>query len=133
MRNTRHRWKKTIYIAKQLKDKDGEPVLDKYGRVSYEKPKKYLFNVQPIGGTTNSTSGRTAIKDYGQKAMEMQRAVIDYNSYVGKFDVDDIAYLDGKSPKGEEIYGQNANYRIDAVLNQNVAIVLYFEKLATKK
>ena len=128
-----NRWKKTIYIAKLLKDKDGEPLLDKYGKVSYDKPKKYLFNVQPIGGTTNSTSGRTAIKDYGQKAMEMQRGIIDYKKYFGKFDVDDVAYLDGKNPKGETINGQNANYRIDAVLNQNKAVALYFEKLATKK
>ena len=133
MRNIKQRWKKTIYIAKQLKDKNGEPVLDKYGRVSYERPKKYIFNVQPIGGTTNTTSGRTKIMDYGQKAMAMQRAVIDYNQYFGKFEADDVAYLDGKTPKGEEVYGQNANYRIDAVLNQNLSIVLYFEKLATKK
>ena len=128
-----NRWEKTIYIAKVLKDKNGEAVIDKYGKISYDKPKKYLFNVQPIGGTTNSTSGRTAIKDYGQKAMEMQRAIIDYRQYFGKFDVDDVAYLDGKTPKDETINGQNANYRIDAVLNQNKAIALYFEKLATKK
>lgn len=127
------RWKKVIYIAKQQKDQNGETVIDKYGRVSYNKPKEYKFNIQPIGGTTNSTSGRTAIKDYGQKAMEMQRAVIDYDKYFGEFDVDDVAYLDGKSPKNEEVYGQYANYRIDAILNQNKAIVLYFEKLATKK
>lgn len=133
MRNTRQRWKKTIYIANQKRDKNGNVIIDKYGKVEYEKPKKYIFNVQPIGGTTNSTSGRTRIADYGQKAMAMQRAVIDYNQYFGKFEVDDLAYLDGHLPGNEEIYGQNANYRIDAVLNQNVAVVLYFEKLATKK
>lgn len=133
MRNIMKRWKKNIYIAKKIKDENGEDVLDKYGRVEYSKPKKYIFNVQPIGGTTNSTSGRTKTTDYGQKAMLMQRAVIDYDKYFGMFDVDDLAYLDGKTPKGETINGQNANYRIDAVLNQNVSIALYFEKLTTKK
>ena len=133
MRNIMKRWKKTIYIAKKKKDLNGEDVLDRYGRIEYETPKKYIFNVQPIGGTTNSTSGRTKIMDYGQKAMLMQRAVIDYDKYFGMFEADDLAYLDGKTPTGEEVNGQNANYRIDAVLNQNVSIALYFEKLTTKK
>lgn len=132
MRNVMSRWIKTIYIAKRKKDKNGKIVIDKYGKVEYEKPEKYTFNVQPIGGTTNSTSGRTRIAGYGQKAMQMQRAVIDYDKYFGKFEVDDLAYLDGQSPKNEEVYGQNANYRIDAVLSQNQAVALYFEKLSEK-
>ena len=132
MRNAMSRWRKTIYIAKRKKDKNGKIVIDKYGKVQYEKPKKYTFNVQPIGGTTNSTSGRTRIADYGQKAMQMQRAVIDYDKYFGEFEVDDLAYLDGQSPENEEVYGQNANYRIDAVLCQNQAVALYFEKLSEK-
>ena len=132
MRNNMGRWKKDIYIAKRKKDKNGDFVLNEYSKVEYEKPKKYTFNVQPIGGTTNSTSGRTRIADYGQKSMLMQRAVIDYDEYFGEFEVDDLAYLDGQSPKNEEVYGQKANYRIDAVLNQNKAVVLYFEKLSEK-
>lgn len=128
----RDEWKKDIYIAKKEKDKDGQDVVDRYGKVKYLKPKKYRFNVQPIGGTTNSTSGRTDIMAYGQKAMQMQRAIIDYKTYFGIFEVDDLAYLDGKTPKGEIVNGGKANYRIDAVLNQNKVIAIYFEKLTEK-
>jgi len=132
MRNAMNRWRKKIYIAKRKRDSEGQIVLNKYSKVEYEKPKEYTFNVQPIGGTTNTTSGRTRIADYGQKSMQMQRAVIDYDKYFGEFEVDDLAYLDGQSPKNEEVYGQKANYRIDAVLSQNEAVVLYFEKLSEK-
>jgi hypothetical protein len=132
MSSIKKRWTKEIYIAKQNKDINGEPIIDKYGNTSFAKPQKYVFNVQPIGGTTNTTSARTKVKDYGQKAMQMQRAVIDYDTYFGVFNIDDLAYLDGVLPKNEEINGQKANYRIDAVLNQNKAIVLYFEKLADR-
>lgn len=128
----RNQWKKEIYIAKKEKDKNGENIIDRYGNVKYAKAKKYCFNVQPIGGTTNSTSGRTDIMDYGQKAMQMQRAIIDYKTYIGIFDVDDLAYLDGATPKGEIQNGDNANFRIDAILNQNKVIAIYFEKLTEK-
>ena len=62
----------------------------------------------------------------------MQRAIIDYKTYLGIFDVDDLAYLDGATPKGEVKYGDNANFRIDAILNQNKVIAIYFEKLTEK-
>lgn len=128
----RNQWKKDIYIAKKEKDENGENIIDRYGNVKYAKPKKYRFNVQPIGGTTNSTSGRTDIMDYGQKSMQMQRAIIDYKTYLGIFDVDDLAYLDGATPNGEIKNGDNANFRIDAILNQNKVIAIYFEKLTEK-
>lgn len=132
MSSIKKRWTKTIYIAKKEKDENGEDIIDKYGNVSYKKPEKYVFNVQPIGGTTNTTSARTKVRDYGQEAMQMQRAVIDYDKYFGVFNIDDLAYLDGEMPINEEVNGQKANYRIDAILNQNKAIVLYFEKLTDR-
>lgn len=128
----RNQWKKDIYIAKKQKDENGQDVIDEYGKVKYLKPKKYRFNVQPIGGTTNSTSGRTDVMAYGQKAMQMQRAVIDYNEYFEVFEIDDLAYLDGNTPKGETINGEKANFRIDAILNQNKVVAIYFEKLTEK-
>lgn len=123
--------KSNIYCKKE-KETTGEDKLNKYGKVIYKKPEMYRFNVQPIGGTTNSTSGRTALKEYGQKAMEMQRAIVSYKEYFGQFEVDDLAYLDDVKPTGEVVNGEKANYRIDAILNQNKAIAIYFEKLATK-
>lgn len=124
----RDQWKKDIYIAKKEKDENGQDIVDRYGKVKYLKPKKYRFNVQPIGGT----SERTDIMDYGQKAMQMQRAIVDYRTYFGVFEEDDLAYLDGKTPEGETLNGEKANYRIDAVLNQNKVIAIYFEKLTEK-
>lgn len=128
----RNQWKKDIYIAKKEKDENGQDIIDEYGRVRYLKPEKYRFNVQPIGGTTNASSGRTDIMDYGQKAMQMQRAIIDYKKYFGKFSIDDLAYLDSQTPTEESVNGEKANYRIDAILNQNKVIAIYFEKLTEK-
>lgn len=128
----RNQWKKDIYIAKKQKDDRGNDIIDKYGKVSYLKGEKYRFNVQPMGATSNATDGKTDIMDYGQKAMLMQRAIIDYKTYFGMFEVDDLAYLDGVSPEGESINGEKANYRVDAVLNQNKVIAIYFEKLTEK-
>lgn len=121
----RNQWKKDIYIAKRLKDKDGEVLIDEYGKVLYSKPIKYRFNVQPLNGSSD-------IMGYGQKAMQMQRAIVDSKTYFGVFEEDDLAYLDGITSKGETINGEKANYRIDAVLNQNKVIVIYFEKLIEK-
>lgn len=121
----RKQWKKEIYIAKKEKDKDGQDVIDKYGKVRYLKPKKYLFNVQPLNGSTD-------IMGYGQDAQQIQRATINFEKYFGIFEVDDLAYLDGVTPKDETNNGERANYRIDAVLNQNKIIAIYFEKLTEK-
>ena len=33
---------------------------------------------------------------------------------------------------GETVYGEKANFRIDAILNQNKVIAIYFEKLTEK-
>lgn len=121
----RNQWKKDIYIAKKQKDENGQDSIDRYGKVKYLKPEKYRFNVQPL-------SGNTDIMTYGQKAIQMQRAIVDYKTYFGMFEEDDIAYLDGKTPEGETVNGEKANYRIDAVLNQNKVIAIYFEKLTEK-
>lgn len=124
--------KKTYILLRKREIKNGNEVIDEYGKVKYLKPVKYRFNVQPIGGTTNSTSGRTDVMAYGQKAMQMQRAIVDYKTYFGKFEVDDLAYLDGVTSTGETVNGEKANYRVDAVLNQNKVIAIYFEKLTEK-
>jgi len=85
-----------------------------------------------MGATANATNGKTEIMDYGQKTMLMQRAIVDYKTYFGMFEADDLAYLDGANPEGENVIGEKANYRVDAVLNQNKVIAIYFEKLTEK-
>lgn len=89
----------------------------------YEKPKKYLFNIQPVTGTSD-------IQEFGENANKMKVAVItDRRKYEGKFKEFDCAYLDGASPEGETINGENANYRVYTVQNQNVTIRVFFMKL----
>lgn len=117
-------WKRLIYIAKKTKS-NGKDVFDDDGRVSYQAPVSYRMNVLAI-------SGKTDIEMYGQKANKMQKAVVDYDTYFGMFEENDKAYLDGAVPTGETTNGFKANYRIDAVINQNKIIKIYFEKLETK-
>lgn len=81
------------------------------------------MNVQPMNGGIE-------IEAYGSRAMQIQKAICRKEKFLGKFHENDVAYLDGQTPEGEIVYGDNANYRIDAVLTQNKAIAIYFEKKA---
>lgn len=110
------KWKKTLYIASQL------DTLDDYGKAQYAKPVEYDFNVQPI-------SSRADIQQFGQNASLIQKAVIPRKIYEGLFKEFDKAYLDGATPTGESYHGANANYRLYPPRNQNLLVVLYFEKI----
>lgn len=82
------KWNKKIWIAKKvgiLEDDDGYEVS------IYSKPKVYEMNVQPINSSAD-------IQEFGEKASEMQKAVIELNKYWGKFKEFDVAYLDGVNP-----------------------------------
>lgn len=109
---------KTIYIAKNI-----GKTIDEYGNYidTYDKPIKYEMNVQPLNGGID-------IESYGSRAMQVQKAICESSKYKNMFHENDIAYLDGKTPNNEKVYGDNANYRIDAVLTQNKCIAIYFEK-----
>ena len=52
--------------------------------------------------------------------------------YLNDIKEKDLAYLDGASPEGEEVYGDNANYRVSSVRKQNKKIAIYFERLPNK-
>lgn len=112
-------WKKQLYIAKRLSVETNE-----YGNdvCIYDKPKSYMFNYQPA-------NGEMEIGLYGEKVMNMYKAVIPYNIYADKFKEGDVAYLLGVSPIGEHGNGDNANYVITGVMPQNKVIILYFEKI----
>lgn len=89
---------------------------------NYDKPKEYSFNIQPV--TLSSD-----IQAFGENSNKMKVAVItNRKKYEGKFKEFDCAYLDGATPEGEKINGQNANYRIYSVQPQNVAIRVFFIK-----
>lgn len=93
----------------------------------YDKPEKYLFNIQPVNSSTASAS---EIQSFGENVNKMRVAVItNRKKYENKFKEFDCVYLDGATPEGEIINGQNANYRIYSVNNQNVIIRVFFIKI----
>lgn len=114
-------WKKKIYIAKRLTSS-----LDEYGNevIVYDKPNQYEFNVQPI-------SSEVDLREFGEKSSMMQKAVIPIK-YKNMFKENDVAYLDDANPNGEIENGDKANYKLMPPRNQNIAIVVYFERLTGK-
>jgi len=115
------RWQKKIYIASKLGTE-----IDDYGNeiVTYDVPKLYMFNVQPI-------SSEVDLVEFGEKASMMQKAVISMK-YKGMFKENDLAYLDDVIPDNEQENGMNANYRLYPPRNQNKVIIIYFERLSGK-
>lgn len=115
-------WNKKIWIAKKIGTQEND-----YGTEIpiYDKPEPYMMNVQPI-------SSEADIVEFGENAKQMQKAVIEYKKYFGKFKEFDVAYLDGATPDGEENNGDNANYRLYPPRNQNKVILLYFTRLTAK-
>lgn len=114
-------WKKDIYIASKKKvtldEEDNEIVI-------YDKPKPFKFNYQPVSTDAD-------IAEFGENTKIMKKAVIPI-SYQGQFKEFDVAYLDGATPKGEENYGDNANYRLLPPRDGNAVIIIYFERLTGK-
>ncbi len=115
-------WNKKIWIAKKIGTQEND-----YGTEIpiYDKPIEYMINVQPL-------SSEVDIAEFGENSKQVQRAVIEYKKYFGKFKEFDVAYLDGVTPDGEEVNGENANYRLYPPRNQNKVIILYFERLTAK-
>ena len=115
-------WNKKIWIAKKIGTEEKD-----YGTEIpiYDKPEEYMMNVQPL-------SSEADIAEFGENAKQVQRAVIEYKKYFGKFKEFDVAYFDGANPDGEEVNGENANYRLYPPRNQNKVILLYFERLTAK-
>ena len=115
-------WNKKIWIAKKIGTQEND-----YGTEIpiYDKPQEYMMNVQPL-------SSEADIAEFGENAKQVQRAVVEYKKYFGKFKEFDVAYLDGTTPDGEEVNGENANYRLYPPRNQNKVILLYFERLTAK-
>ena len=115
-------WNKKIWIAKKIGTQEND-----YGTEIpiYDEPIEYMMNVQPL-------SSEADIAEFGENAKQVQRAVIEYKKYFGKFKEFDVAYLDGVTPDGEEVNGENANYRLYPPRNQNKVILLYFERLTAK-
>ena len=114
---------KELYIASFLREDEED--YNNSIKV-YDEP-QYLGkqNIQPL-------SGNSDIAEYGARVRQMQKVLLDYDKYLGKFKENDVAYLDGITPEKENVFGEKANYRIHSVRNQNKKIAIYFEKLPNK-
>ncbi len=120
----RSKWKKkSLYIASFLKDEydDEGNTISTYAEPQFIGEE----NIQSLSGTSE-------VQEYGTKVSKMQKVLLDYDQYLGKFKENDLAYIEDTTPEGEEVYGDNANYRVDSVRNQNTKIAIYFEKLPNK-
>lgn len=121
--NTFENVKSKCYIGSKLEsefDDNGNEIK------KYDTPEKYFFNIQPVTVAGNSSE----IQAFGENANRMKVAVItNRKKYEGKFKEFDCAYLDGATPEGESINGQNANYRVHSVQTQNVVIRVFFIKI----
>lgn len=111
-------YKSKIYIAKYLETIEDND-LNQFK--VYDKPIKYIFNVQPV-------SADSEIKEFGELANSMRVAVIPKTKYNGKFNEFDAVYIDN-SPENEINNGDNADYRIYSVRPQNMCIRVYFLKI----
>ena len=112
-------WQKEIYIARKTAG------VDDKGKIVYEEPRKYHFNVQP-------SSSKLDIQMFGERAIEMQRMLIERKIYENYFHEGDLVYLDGATPENEAKNGINANYRMLPPRNQNLCITIYCERIVNK-
>lgn len=113
---------KEIYIARK-KSVD----YDEYNNeiVTYDKPFFYgMKNYQPLVGN----SLEAYIRVYGETNSNISRCFIDYTDK-GIFKEFDLAYLYDATPDGELVYGDNANYIVKAVKEQNTKIMVLFEEI----
>lgn len=123
-RNRYRKWNKTIWIAKKIGKSENDYG---YETALYAKPEKYKMNVQPVNSSAD-------IQEFGERAKQMQKAVVKYKKYFNEFKEFDVAYLDGANPEEEteNNYGKNANYRLYPPRNQNKCITIYFEKISSE-
>lgn len=113
---------KDVYIARQDKVE-----YDDYNNqiITYKKPFFYgKKNYQPL-----DWRNLKAYKEvYGQTKSKVVQMLIDYKDK-GIFEEFDVAYLYGTTPKGESVYGENANYTIKSVRPQNTKIMVILEEI----
>lgn len=115
-------WNKDLYIATKK-----EVTIDDYNNeiVTYNEPFYFgRVNYQPL--TTKQMEAY--MKAYGETENNIVSCLIDSKDR-NKFGIYDLAYLYGKTPKGETINGSNANYKVRAFKEQNTKIMVMFEEI----
>lgn len=111
--------KRKIYLARWIRedyDDDDNPIQ------IYEKP-------IALSCTLNSLSGSYDVAVYGDKIKNMCKTMLDYDEWLNGIKEKDVVYLYGATPDNELVHGDNANYRVCAILPQNLKIMVYFERI----
>lgn len=125
--NDIHRnWNKDMYIASKLNVE-----YDDYNNeiVTYDTP--FYFgkaNYQPL----TSKNLEAYMQVYGETDKNILGLLIS-NLDADKIKLFDLAYLNGATPDGEEVNGQNANYVVKAYKPQNTKVMILFEELVKER
>ena len=105
---------------------------------TFEKPIEETLRMQNVFNRISITimpkNGFTDRLSEGETTQSGQRVILRPSDYwEGKFKVGDLFYLDGAKPnKDEEYYGQDANYMVENVANQNLVIELSLKRIIDK-
>lgn len=138
-----HKVKSKVYIASWVGN-----TIDEYGNLInlYSKPEKYMFNVQTL-------NEQVEMEVFGRKVISSKAiSITNKKKYLGKFKEYDLVYVDKEPskpdpvptltpplqpqplPEGVELeYGDDADYYISGVRNQNTSIRLYLTKLTNEQ
>lgn len=118
-----HKVRSRIYIAKKLRED-----FDEYGNQIevYDTPQKYFLNIQTLSETSD-------IMEYGEKVSSTRViSITEKKKYLNKFNEFDLVYVD-TTPEGEVNNGDNADYKIIGIRNQNTSIRVYISKLINEQ
>lgn len=118
-----HKVKSKIYIASWLNND-----TDEFGNDInvYDEPQKYMFNVQTLNESVE-------MEVFGRKVVSSKViSITEKKKYLNKFKEFDVVYIDN-SPEGELTFGDNADYFISGVRNQNTSIRIYLTKLTNEQ
>ena len=118
-----HKVKSRIYLAKKLRED-----FDDYGNQIeiYDTPQKLFLNVQTLSETSD-------IMEYGEKVSSTRViSITEKKKYLNKFNEFDLVYVD-TTPEDETNNGDNADYMVIGVRNQNTSIRVYISKLINQQ
>ena len=118
-----HKVKSKIWISKKIRED-----YDDYGNLIpiYDTPQKYFFNVQTLSETSD-------IMEFGERVSSTKViSITEKKKYQGKFDEFDLVYIKS-TPDNEAFNGDNADYKIIGVRDQNTSIRVYIQKLINQQ
>lgn len=104
-------------------------ITDDYGN---EIPEYELYSDKPFRLNIQQINQSSDVQTFGEKVNRMKVALLkgeDKINFLKNVKEFDLAYLDGATPDNEEVVGSNANYRVYSIKPQNVALLVYFEKI----